>query len=66
MWSASMPAAGIATLARHDLRRSGARRRHSAGGELEQTRFLPGRVSIQTTERPLGCKQRIKAAVNDP
>jgi hypothetical protein len=35
------------------------------GGELEQTPFLLGHVSIQTTERYLGCKQRIQAAVND-
>jgi hypothetical protein len=38
---------------------------HSAGGELEQIQFLFGHVSIQTTERYLGCKQRIRAAVND-
>lgn len=58
-------AAGIATLAPHDLRRSCARLCHSAGGELDQIEFLLGHVSIQTTERYLGCKQRIKAAVND-
>jgi site-specific recombinase XerD len=57
--------AGIATLAPHDLRRRCARLCHSAGGELEQIQFLLGHVSIQTTERYLGCKQRIKAAVND-
>jgi site-specific recombinase XerD len=27
--------------------------------------FLLGHVSIQTTERYLGCKQRIQGAVND-
>jgi hypothetical protein len=32
--------------------------------KLEQIQFL-GHVSIQTTERYLGCKQRIRAAVND-
>jgi len=35
------------------------------GGELEQIQFLPGHVSVQTTERYLGCKQRIRGAVND-
>jgi hypothetical protein len=32
-------------------------------GELEQIPFLLGHVSIQTTERYLGCKQRIRAKV---
>ena len=57
--------AGIATLAPHDLRRTCARLCHAAGGELEQIQFLLGHVSIQTTERYLGCKQRIRLAVND-
>jgi hypothetical protein len=39
--------------------------RHVAGGELEQIQFLLGPVSIQTTEEYLGCKQRIRDAVND-
>jgi len=37
----------------------------ASGGELEQIQFLPGHISIQTTERYPGCKQRIRAAVND-
>ena len=31
----------------------------SAGGELDQIQFLLGHVSVQTTERYLGCKQRL-------
>jgi site-specific recombinase XerD len=38
---------------------------HQAGGELEQIQFLLGHVSVQTTERYLGCKQRFRNAVND-
>ena len=56
---------GIARLAPHDLRRTCARLCHASGGELEQIQFLLGHVSVQTTERYLGCKQRIRAAVND-
>jgi site-specific recombinase XerD len=32
---------------------------------LEQIQFLLGHVSMQTTERYLGCKQRLREAVND-
>ena len=45
------PAAGIATLAPRDLRRSCARLCHAAGGELEQNQFLLAHVSIHTIER---------------
>jgi site-specific recombinase XerD len=55
---------GLQKLAPHDLCTC-ARLCHSAGGELEQIQFLLGHVSIQTTERYLGCKQRIQSAVND-
>jgi integrase len=48
-----------------DLRRTCARLCHQAGGELDQIQFLLGHVSIQTTERYLGCKQRFHDAVND-
>ena len=57
--------AGIEKLAPHDLRRTCARLCHLAGGELDQIQFLLGHVSIQTTERYLGCKQRLLHAVND-
>jgi integrase len=57
--------AGIKDLAPHDLRRTCARLCHLAGGELEQIQFLLGHASVQTTERYLGCKQRISQAVND-
>ena len=57
--------AGIDKLAPHDLRRTCARLCHMAGGELDQIQFLLGHVSIQTTERYLGCKQRLRCAVND-
>jgi integrase len=56
---------GILKLAPHDLRRSCARLCHRAGGELEQIQFLLGYVSVQTTEKYLGCKQRLREAVND-
>ena len=56
---------GLANVAPHDLRRSCARLCHEAGGELEQIQFLLGHVSVQTTERYLGCKQRLRNAVND-
>jgi site-specific recombinase XerD len=56
---------GVSKLAPHDLRRSCARLCHNAGGELEQIQFLLGHVSVQTTEKYLGCKQRFREAVND-
>jgi integrase len=57
--------AGAEKLAPHDLRRICARLCYLAGGELEQIQFLLGHVSIQTTERYLGCNQRLRCAVND-
>lgn len=57
--------AGIDKLAPHDLRRTCARLCHLAGGELDQIQFLLGHVSIQTTERYLGCKQKLRSPVND-
>jgi integrase len=62
--------AGIANLAPHDLRRTCARLCHDraharSSGELEQIRFLLGHASVQTTERYIGCKQKLQNAVND-
>ena len=57
--------AGINNLAPHDLRRSCARLCHGCGGELEQIQFLLGHASVQTTERYIGCKQKLKEAVDD-
>jgi site-specific recombinase XerD len=68
IWSIVREAAsncGIGVIAPHDLRRTCARLCHQAGGELEQIQFLLGHVSVQTTERYLGCKQRLYDAVND-
>jgi site-specific recombinase XerD len=56
---------GMTKLAPHDLRRSCARLCHASGGELEQIQFLLGHVSVQTTEKYLGCKRRFREAVND-
>ena len=68
IWSIVRDAAssyGIGGIAPHDLRRTCARLCHKAGGELEQIQFLLGHVSVQTTERYLGCKQQLRNAVND-
>ena len=55
----------LENVAPHDLRRTCARLCHEAGGGLEQIQFLLGHVSVQTTELYLGCKQRLRNAVND-
>lgn len=57
--------AGIDRLVLHNLRRICARLCHLAGGELDQIQFLLGHISIQTTEQYLGCKQKLRKAVND-
>jgi len=56
---------GLAQVAPHDLRHSCAKLCHTSGGELDQIQFLLGHVSVETTERYLGCKQRIRGALND-
>jgi len=55
----------LARLAPHDLRRSCACLCRLAGGESEQVPLLLGHVSVQSTEKYLGCQQRLRAAVND-
>jgi site-specific recombinase XerD len=37
----------------------------AAGGEIEQIQYLLGHESVQTTEWYIGCKQRLRNAVND-
>ncbi len=56
---------GLPGVAPHDLRRTCARLFHNAGGEIEQIQYLLGHESVQTTERYIGCKQRLRNAVND-
>ena len=56
---------GLENVAPHDLRRTCARPRHEAGGELEQIQLLLGHASVQTTERYLGTKQDLVHAPND-
>src|SRR5262249_37214126 len=41
--------------------RTCARLCHASGGELDQIQFLLGHVSVQTTERYLGCEQARQA-----
>jgi len=57
--------AGLEHIAPHDFRRTCAKLCHTNGGELEQIQFLLGHVSVQTTERYLGCKQNLGHPVND-
>ena len=56
---------GLEHVAPHDLRRTCAKLCHTSGGELEQIQFLLVHVSVQTTERYLGCKQNLTHPVND-
>ncbi|MGJ5820208.1 tyrosine-type recombinase/integrase [Paludibaculum fermentans] len=55
----------LGNLSPHDLRHTCARRCHQRGGDLEQIQFLLGDMSVQTTERYLGCKQRLRDKVHD-
>ena len=65
MVKAAAKRSGINDIAPHDLRRTCARLCHVSGGELDQIQFLLGHASVQTTERYLGCKQKLRQAVND-
>jgi integrase len=55
----------VAKLAPRDCRRTCACLCHASGGELDQIQFLLGHVYVETTERYLGCKQRLSQVVND-
>ena len=57
--------AGIDHLSTHDMRHSCARSAMNLSGELEQIKFILGHSSVQTTERYIGCKQKLREAVND-
>jgi site-specific recombinase XerD len=58
-------AAGVPSIAPHDLRRTCAKLCRAGGGELEQIQLLLGHASVQTTERYLGTKQDLVHAPND-
>jgi integrase len=57
--------AEIKNLAPHDLRRTFARLCHLRAENLSRFSSCWGHASVQTTERYLGCKQRLSQAVND-
>jgi len=56
---------GVPGIAPHDLRRTCAKLRRPAGGQLEQILLLLGHASVQTTERYLGTRQDLLNAPND-
>jgi site-specific recombinase XerD len=56
---------GIDHLAPHDPSSQLRRLCHGAGGELEQIQFLLCHASLETTERYIGCKQKLGEAFND-
>jgi integrase len=58
-------ATGVPGIAPHDLRRSCAKMRRAAVGELEQLQLLLGHASVQTAERYLGARQDLVHAPND-
>jgi len=67
IWSVVKEAAadcGLAGLTPHERRRTCARPCYQEGCKLEHVQFLLGRVSIEATEKYLGCKQRFQNAVN--
>ena len=68
IWSIVKQAAsnsGLSRVAPHDLRRTSRNCATKPEANSEQIQFLLGHVSVQTTERYLGCKQRFRNAVND-
>ncbi len=55
----------LGKLAPHDLRRTCAKLRRQAGGDLEQIQILLGHASLLTTAAYLGTEQALVHAVND-
>jgi integrase len=55
-----MPTESASTISRPTIFVAHARLCHGAGGELEQIQFLLGHASAQTTERYIGCRQKLK------
>jgi site-specific recombinase XerD len=58
-------AAGVPSIAPHDLRCSCAKSCRAGDGELKQIQLLLGHASVQTTERYLGTKQDLVNVPND-
>ena len=56
---------GVPKLAPHDLRRTCAKLRRAASGDLEQIQLLLWHASIATTERYLGSRLNLVDAVNE-
>jgi site-specific recombinase XerD len=55
---------GIKRFEVYDLRHTYAKLCRKSGGDLEQIKFLPGSLSIQTTEWHLESEQEIAVALN--
>jgi hypothetical protein len=56
---------GIPKISPHDCRRTCARLCHAAGANLSRSSSYWGTFRWKQAERYLGCKQRLRGAVND-